>query len=93
MCVEVVGNSLNKTNTRFEFSYQNKNRDEQFEALGYELSKLEKIVPNGIVVAFSTYELMQKAMKFCLSLSKPVFFESKTENIDQVYAKYSKHAK
>lgn len=32
-------------------------------------------------------------MKYCLGLNKPVFYESKNENIDQIYLKYSEAAK
>jgi chromosome transmission fidelity protein 1 len=50
-------------------------------------------VPNGVVVAFSTYELMQKCMDQCIGLKKSVFYEAKNENVDKIYSKYSEAAR
>ena len=57
------------------------------------MKNISKVVPNGIVVAFSTYELMEKTMPYCLSFEKKVFYESKTVSTESIFNDYSKEAK
>lgn len=47
--------------------------------------KIEKIINGGIIVAFSTYDLLEKTLVYCSMLKSKVFFETKGGSIDLVY--------
>ena len=49
---------------------------------------IEETVPegNGIVVAFSTYLLMEKVIRNCGILKKKVFYESKGGDVAKTFA-------
>ena len=59
------------------------------------MKKIEAIIPNGngIVVAFSTYLLMEKVIKFGSSMKKKIFYESKGSDINKVFNEYSNEVK
>lgn len=73
----------------FNFSFQGKQSEKQFEEICKELRKIEELVDGGIVVAFSNYDLLEKTLKFASTLSKKVYFETKGGNIDEIYKQYS----
>ncbi len=60
-----------------------------------ELKTIEETVleGNGIVVAFSTYLLMEKVIRNCGILKKKVFYESKGGDVAKTFAEYSEVAK
>ncbi len=60
-----------------------------------ELKIIEGTIPegNGIVVAFSTYLLMEKVIKNCSILKKKVFYESKGSDVARTFSEYSEAAK
>ncbi len=45
------------------------------------MKTLESIVSDGIVVAFSNYDLMEKALKHSHLLKKKVYYESKAAKV------------
>ena len=73
----------------FNFSYHGKQNDLQFQELATEFKRLEEFVTGGIVVAFSNYEIMEKALRHSTSLSKKVFFETKGGNVEAIFRQYS----
>lgn len=48
------------------------------------------MVLGGIIVAFSTYELLERTLRYSTALKNKVFFETKGGNIDDVYCQFQK---
>lgn len=69
----------------FNFSFQGRQNDQQYLELAREFTHLEDIIKGGIVVAFSTYDLLEKTMGFCSMLKSKVFYETKGGNMENVY--------
>ncbi|CAD8091711.1 unnamed protein product [Paramecium sonneborni] len=86
----------------FDFSYNQRNNEEQIDKFGITLLKLCQIIPNGILVIFSSYTLMNKYKNVWtsnklinqLNQIKQCFWEIKSStDMLQVFEKYKEKAK
>ncbi|CAK74541.1 unnamed protein product (macronuclear) [Paramecium tetraurelia] len=87
---------------QFDFSYQQRNNDEQFNRLGQNLLNYSYVIPNGILVIFSSYSLMFKfrsklttsKLLFRLNEIKHCLWEpQQTVEMQNVFELYKQHSK
>ena len=86
------------TGTQFDFSYSKREDPKMFEELHRLLSNFDKLIPNGAVCFFPSYEFEKRFQTFLSNRTQPfkksVFREpKKTEEVDKVLRDYSRAAK
>ena len=79
-------NPTKKVNHRFYFTYDAKNLDFQYKALGYLLNDLCSVTPGGILIFFSSYEKIDN----CLSVWKNEGLYDKINSVKNIFKEKEK---
>ncbi|CAD8098779.1 unnamed protein product [Paramecium sonneborni] len=100
--VNIKSNLIVFQHKQFDFSFNQRNNDEQFNKLGQNLLNLSYVIPNGVLVIFSSYSLMFKCRSkltankilFRLNEIKNCLWEpQQTAEMQNVFQSYKQHAK